>query len=170
MRSLWVSWRPFSILDALSWSFVTSQHRSNSANIRSIQSSCTTASSMTTSAAVRLSPLSSRTSHPPCRCFCKEVVACHRRRSRFHCRWVYVGVREEKLGDGSRPNRGSTGVSSSTVSHRPATVSSHVVLCYELWISRLGTLSEIAVSLYWQSSRQHTNLRSRLCEKPNDAR
>ena len=73
-------------------------------------SSCTNASSMTTSAAVRLSPLSCLKSHPPCRFFCNDEVVCQSRRSRFHCRYVYASVGAEKLGGGSCPNRGPTGI------------------------------------------------------------
>ena len=60
-------------------------------------SSCTNASSMTTSAAVRFSPLSCLKSHPPCWFFCNDEVACQSRRSRFHCRYVYASVGAENL-------------------------------------------------------------------------
>ena len=69
---------------------------SSSSTIMSMPFSCTNASSRTTSAAVRLSPLSCLKSHPPCRLFCNDEVACQSRRSRFHCRYVYAGVGDVK--------------------------------------------------------------------------
>ena len=115
----------------------------SSSTIKSMPSSCTNASSMTTSAAVRLSTSSCLTSHPPCRFFCNDEVACQSRRSRFHCRYVYASVGPEKLGGGSCPNRGPTAVSSSTLSHCLAMVSSHAGLRHQLWIFRLRVLHKI---------------------------
>ena len=88
-------------------------------------SSCTNASSMTTSAAVWLPPLSCLKNHLSCRFFYNDEVACQARRSRSHCRYVYAGVGVEKLGGGSCPNRGPSAVFSSTFSHCLAMVSSH---------------------------------------------
>ena len=92
LTSLCVLKKAFSIFDGCSWSCVTSQHRSNSSTIKSMPSSCTNASSMTTSAAIRLSPLSCLKSHPSRRFFCNDDVACQSRRSRFRCRYVYASV------------------------------------------------------------------------------
>ena len=75
--------------------------------------------------------------------FCNDEVACQSRRSRFHCRYVYASVGAEKLGGGSCPNRGPTAVSSSTLSHCLAMVSSHAELRYQLWIFRLRILHKI---------------------------
>ena len=97
-------------------------------------SSCTNASSMTTSAAVRLSPLSCLKSRLLCWFFCNDEVACQNRRSRFHCRYVHASVGAGKLGGGSCPNRGPTAVSSSTLSHCLALVSFHARHRYQLWI------------------------------------
>ena len=133
---------PFSIFHALSRSCVTSPHRSNSSTIKSMPSFCADASSMTTSAAVPLSPLSCLQSEPPCGCFGNDDVACQCRRPRFHCRYVYAGVGAEKLGGGSCPNRGPTDGSSSTLSHSLAMVSSHARLHYHLWIFRLRVLAQ----------------------------
>ena len=113
---------------------MTSQHRSSSSTIYSMPSSCTNASSMTTSAAVRLSPVSCLKSRLLCWFFCNDEVACQNRRSRFHCRYVYAIVGAEKLGGGSCPNRGPTAVSSSTLSHCLALVSFHARHRYQLWI------------------------------------
>ena len=122
-----------SIFNALSWSCVTSQHRSSSSTIESMPSSCTNAWSMTTTAAVQLSPLSCLESHFSCRFFCNDEVACQNSRSRSHCWYVYASVGAEKLGGGSCPNRGRTAASSSTLSCHPM-VSTHAGLRYQLWI------------------------------------
>ena len=50
---------------------------------------------------------------------------------------MHAGVDAEKLGGGSCPNRGPTAMSSSTLSHCLATVSSHAGLRYQLWIFSL---------------------------------
>ena len=156
LTSLCVSKRAFSIFDALSWSCVTSQHRSSSSTIKSMPSSYTNASSMTTSAAVQLSPLSCLKSHLHCPFFCNDEVACHSRRSRFHCRYVYANVGAEKLGGGSCPNRGPTAVSSSILSHCLAMVSSHAELRYQMWIFRLRVLHKIVSIVILKRVHQHT--------------
>ena len=56
---------------------------------------------------------------------------------------VYASVGAEKLGGGSCPNRGPTAVSSSTLSHCLAMVSSRAGLRYQLWIFRLRILHKI---------------------------
>ena len=158
IRCPYVSRRgPFRSSTLLSWSFVTSQHRSISSTIKSMPSSCTNASSMTTSAAVRLSPLSCLKSHPSCRFFCNDEVAFATvKRSRFHCRFVCASVGAEKLGGGSCPNRGHTAVSSSTLSHCLVMVSSHAGLRYQLWIFRLKVLHKIdSIVILWPVHR-HT--------------
>ena len=132
----------FSIFDALSWSYVTSQHRSSSSTIKSMPSSCTNASSMTTSAAVRLSPLSCLKSRHLCRFFCNDEVAkvedCV---SIVRVCTPVLALRSLKVE--SCPNRGPTAVSSSTLSHCLAMVSSHAGLRYQLGIFRLRVLHKI---------------------------
>ena len=136
---------------------MTFQHRSSSSTIKSMPSSCTSASSLRTSAAVRLSPVSRLKSHPPRLFFCNDEVACQSRTSHFHCRCVYAGVGAEKLGCRSCPNRGPTAVSSSTLSHCPARVSSHAGLRHQLWISRPRILYKIIYSRMQRSLHQQTN-------------
>ena len=157
LPSFWVSKRAFSNFNALSWSCVTSQHRSSSSTIKSMPSSRINASSMTTSAAVQLPSFTCLKSHPSCRFLRNDDVASYSRRSPFHRRHVYAGVGAEKLGGGSCPKRGPTAVSSSTLSQCLAMVSSHAGLHYQLWISRLNTLSNNNNLVTRWATHQHTN-------------
>ena len=117
----------FSIFDPLSWSCVTSQHRvqffHDQINTVILHQrvvhddlSCSPALAFELSQKKKSTHVgSSSTMTSPAK----------RQRSRFHWWQVYAGVGAEKLGGGSCPSRGPTTVSSSTLSHCLAMVSSH---------------------------------------------